>query len=150
MQRMIGVAGYFLLFAYFSDSKSLKLLKRIGEITVGVSLLMSTYTVLQSPEDKEAFLKFVPGLHGSLFIYATLLAAIAFCFIPGQYVYDLTIVLLIILISSTCLIDTRLNYWTKSRGLHYWNQIRLLTDNCTLIIGAVLYLSNSKIINKNE
>lgn len=147
---MIGVAGFFLLFAYFSDSKSLKLLKRIGEITVGVSLLMSTYTVLQSPEDKEAFLKFVPGLHGTLFIYATLLAAIALCFIPGQYVYDLTVVLLIILSFSTCLIDTRLNYWTKSRGLHYWNQIRLLTDNCTLIIGSVLYLSYSKISDKNE
>src|SRR6218665_601717 len=143
--RMIGVAGFFYIYAYFCDSRPRhKLLKRIGEMTVGVYTLMATYMVLQSPEDKEAFLRFVPGLHNALFVYATLLAAVGLCYLPGRFVYDLTVILLLILTISTCLIDTKLDYWTTKRGLDYWNQIRLLSDNFTLIAGTILYLSCSK------
>lgn len=143
--RIVGIAGYFILYAYFSGPKPRsKSLKRIGEITVGIYVSIATYVVLQSPEDKEAFLRFVPGAQSSLFIYATFLAAVGLCYIPGQFVYDVTVLLILLLTISTCLIDSQLSYWTDRRGLDYWVQVRLLADNMTILSGAILYLSCSK------
>ena len=97
-----------------------------------------------SAEDKEAFLRFIPGSRPVLFLYATLLATVGVCYLPGQFVYDLSHALVLLLTISTLAVDMRFNYWTKQRGLDYWNQVRLVGDNATVITGTILLLSSSK------
>jgi len=140
--RLLGVAGSFLLYAYFVSRKSQsRLLRRSGECLVGLSVMLSTYSCLLVAEDREAFLKLVPFGHVMLFVYGTLLGTIGLCYVPGLFVYDVTIGLVILLFASTAGIDMRMWYWTQRRGLHYWNQMRLIIDNVTIIIGALLYLT---------
>lgn len=142
---MIGVAGYFLLYAFFTASKPRpRWLKRTGELLIGIYALAATYTVLQSAEDKEAFLKLVPGSQPMLFVYTTLLAAIGLCCLPGQFVYDVMQALFVILLFSTLLVDARISYWVQRRGIDYWNQLRMLSDNFAIIAGATMYLACSK------
>jgi len=140
--RLLGVAGSFLLYTYFESRQTQpRLLRRVGECLVGLSVMFITYSVLQIPEDREAFLKLVPFGYVMLFVYGTILGTVGLCYIPGLFVYDVTIGLAILLSASTIGIDMRMWYWTQRRGLHYWNQIRLIIDNLTIIIGALMYLA---------
>jgi len=139
--RLLGVAGNFLLFAYFvSRSHESRWLQRAGECLVGLSVLLSTYSILLVAEDREAFLKLIPFSRVVLFIYGILLGTVGFCYVPGLFVYDVTFGLVALLSMSTVGVDMRMWYWTQRRGLHYWNQMRLVIDNMTIIVGAVLYL----------
>jgi len=139
--RLLGVAGNFLLYSYFvSQAPRSRSLRRSGECLVGFSVVFSVYAFLAVAEDREAFLKLVPFGHIMLFVYGTLLGTIGLCYIPGLFVYDVTIGLVVLLFASTVGVDMRMWYWTQRRGLHFWNQIRLIIDNLTIIIGALLYL----------
>ena len=143
--RMIGVAGFYLLFAFFQSSKPRhKPLRFIGHIVVGIYILAAAYIVLQSPEDKESFLRFVPGSRPVLFVYGTLLATVGLCYLPGQFVYDVTLALIVLVTASTAFVDTRFSYWTTRRGIDYWNQMRLVTDNIMIVVGAVMYVLEHK------
>ena len=140
--RLLGVAGNFLLYTYFISRKPQPhLLRRIGECAVGISVMLSTYSVLIVAEDREAFLKLIPFGHVMLFVYGTLLGTVGLCYIPGLFVYDLTIALVVLLSASTVGVDMRMWYWTQRRGLHYWNQMRLIIDNLAIVAGALLYLT---------
>jgi len=140
--RLIGVAGNFLLYTYFISQKPQShLLRRSGECLVGLSVMLSTYSFLVVAEDREAFLKLIPLGYVMLFVYGTVLGTIGLCYIPGLFVYDVTIGLAVLLSASTVGVDMRVWYWTQRRGLHYWNQMRLIIDNLTIIIGALLYLT---------
>jgi len=140
--RLLGVAGNFLLYTYFvSRNPRPHSLRRIGECLVGISVMLSTYSVLVVLEDREAFLKLIPFGHVMLFVYGTIFGTVGLCYIPGLFVYDVTIGLVILLSASTIGVDMRMWYWTQRRGLHYWNQIRLIIDNLTIIAGALMYLT---------
>jgi len=140
--RLLGVAGTFLLYKYFMSPKTQpRSLRRLGEFVVGVSIMLSTYAVLMIPEDREAFLKLIPFGHVVLFVYGTLLGTVGLCYIPGLFVYDVSVALLILLTATTVGMDMRISYWTQRRGLHYWNQMRLIIDNVTIIAGALMYLN---------
>jgi len=117
------------------------MLRRVGEFLVGCSVMFGTYSILQVAEDREAFLKLVPFGHVMLFIYGTALGTVGLCYIPGLFVYDLTFGLAVLLSTSTLGVDMRMWYWTGRRGLHYWNQVRLIVDNLAMIAGALLYLT---------
>jgi len=143
--RLIGVAGNFLLYTYFVSRKpQSRLLRRSGECLIGLSVVLSTYSFLAVAEDREAFLKLVPLGYVMLFVYGTLLGTIGLCYIPGLFVYDVTIGLAVLLSASTVGVDMRVWYWTQRRGIHYWNQMRLIIDNLTIIVGALLYLTCAK------
>jgi len=143
--RLLGVAGNFLLYAYFTSPKPQpRLLRRIGECLVGFSVMFSTYSVLTIAEDREAFLKLIPFSHVMLFVYGTILGTVGLCYIPGLFVYDVTIGLVLLLLASTVGVDMRMWYWTQRRGIHYWNQIRLIIDSLAMIAGALLYLTCAK------
>lgn len=143
--RLLGVAGNFLLYTYFISRKPQRqLLRRIGEFLVGFSVIFSTYSVLTIAEDRDAFLKLIPFSHVMLFVYGTILGTVGLCYIPGLFVYDVTIGLAVLLMASTVGIDMRIWYWTQYRGIHYWNQMRLIIDNLTIIAGALLYLTCAK------
>jgi len=141
--RLLGVAGNFLLCAYFTSPRPPRpgWLRRVGECLVGCSVLFSTYSVLAVAEDRDAFLKLVPCGHVMLFVYGTMLGTVGLCYIPGLFVYDVTIGLVMLLLASTVGVDVRMWYWTQRRGVHYWNQVRLIIDNLAIIAGALLYLT---------
>jgi hypothetical protein len=139
--RMVGVSGFFFTYGYFTSSKPRpKMLRRFGEILIGLYALATTYCVLQIAEDREAFLKMFPFSQPLLFVYATLLGGVGLCFLPGLFIYDTTILLTILLVLSTAFVDCRMHYWTKRRGLDYWNQFRLAADSFSLVCGCLLYL----------
>jgi FtsH-binding integral membrane protein len=140
--RMIGVAGYFFFYAFFSSRKPRPYwLRRTAEILLAIYACMTTYAVLQVSEDREGFLKLVPGSQTVLFLYATLLGCVGLCLLPGLFTYDITVMLTVLLTLSTILVDCQISYWTKRRGLHYWNQIRLLADNIAILMGCIMYLT---------
>ena len=143
--RLLGVAGYFLLYAGFeSRQRAPRSVRRLGECLVGVSVMMSTYAVLVVPEDREAFLKLVPLSYVMLFVYGTILGTVGLCYVPGLFVYDVTVGLALLLTASTVAVDMRVWYWTQRRGIHYWNQMRMIIDNVTIITGALLYLLSAE------
>ena len=144
--RMLGVAGFYVLYAYFQSAKPRrsKLPRMLGHALVGAYILISAYALLQSPEDKDTFLLFVPGGRPALFVYATLLATVGVCFVPGQFVYDVTHALVLLVVASTVLVDARMEYWTRRRGVDYWNQARMVADNVAIVVGALMYLTSTK------
>jgi len=140
--RLLGVAGNFLLYTYFVSQKPRpSLLRRVGECLVGLSVLSATYSVLVVAEDRDAFLALIPFSRVMLFVYGSILGTVALCYIPGLFVYDVTFVLAALLSSSTIGVDLRMWYWTERRGIHYWNQVRLVVDNLVLVAGALMYLT---------
>jgi len=143
--RMVGVAGFFLIYAHFMSPKPRsKMLRRIGEILVGIYALIAMYSVLQISEDREGFFKMIPFPQTTLFVYATLLGGVGLCYLPGLFVYDVTVLLVILVTLITAAVDCQMSYWTKRRGMDYWNQVRLVTDNVSIACGCLLYLSCSR------
>lgn len=143
VHRMIGIAGFILFYAYFNmraREKNPQLL-RVGQILVGIYLVCAMYISVESPEDKESFVKLVPGGLYALYVYALIVGVSALCYLPGLYVHDVSQGLIIVLSLTTIFIDSDLNYWTKKRGLDFWNQIRILGDNITVIVGLIMYLT---------
>ena len=142
---MIGVAGCYLLYSSLTSyNASSKKIRRLGEILIGFYALASCYAVLQITEDREAFMKMIPFPKPVLFLYATLLGSVGLCYLPSLFIYDITVLLVVLVTFSTAVIDCRMTYWTKRRGLDYWNQFRLAADNLSIICGALLYLSSTR------
>ena len=143
--RLIGVAGYMLLYAFFASPKPRQpSVRKIGEILVGIYLVAAAYIAVESPEDKTAFLKLVPGAEVSLYIYVMIICACALCYLPGNFVHDVSFALIIAVSMHTAFVDLSLQYWTRKRGMEFWAQTRLIADNCFIILGAMMYMSCTK------
>ena len=143
--RLLGVAGSFLMYACFtSQNPQPRSLRRLAECLVGFSVMFSSYSVLVVAEDRQAFLHLIPFSYVLPFVYGTALGAIGLCYISGLFVYDVTIGLVFLLLASTAGVDVRMWYWTQRRGIHYWNQMRMIIDNLAIVAGALLYLTCAK------
>ena len=145
VHRHIGAAAIFLLYAFFNAPKPRnQQLRRMAEILLGIYTVCAVYTLVESPEDKDAFLKLVPGGMVVFYVYALLFCVAALCYLPGYFVYDAMQVFVILLTLSTVFVDCNFQYWTRKRGMDYWNQIRLVSDNCCIVFGLLMYLSCTK------
>ena len=134
-----------LMYAFYTEPKPRSQpLRRMAETIIGIYLGATVYSVLESPEDKEAFLKLVPGSSITLYIYALFVGAACLCYIPGLFVYDVTQALFVVLLINTVFVDANVHYWTHKRGLDFWNQIRILSDGVTVLMGVGMVLSCSK------
>ena len=143
--RLVGVAGMIMLYAFFTMPKPRSAqLRRIGETLVGLWLVCATYMLVQSPEDRSAFTSHLPGGTPMVYIWAVMLGTCALCYLPGMFVHDVSQVLIVFLSISTILVDCDINYWTKRRGLDFWNQIRLAADLITIILGLCMYVTCTK------
>ncbi len=143
--RLLGVAGMIMLYAFFTMPKPRSpQIRRIGETLVGLYLMCLTYTLVESPEDRKAFMDVVPGGESSLYVMATLLACCALCYLPGLFVHDVSQALILLLPLYTLFIDCNFHYWTKRRGMDYWNQVRLVADNMCVALGTIMYVSCTK------
>ena len=142
---MLGTAGFFLLYAFFTSQKPrIQYLRRIGETFVGIYVACFLYQLLTEPTEKEAFLKHALGGTISLYMFAILLAVCTLCYIPGFFVIDITQALLLALWFFTVTVDSRMHYWTKRIGVDYWIQIRLIADHFAMMLGCLMYVTCSK------
>ena len=144
-QRSVGVAGFVLLYAYFTMPRpKSQQLKRLGETLVGLYIFCAMYTLVECPEDREAFMEFVPGGNAMLYIFVMLYGCCTLCYLPGYFVHDVTQGLIIVVMLKTLLVDTRLSYWHNKQRMDYWAQVRLLSDNLAIITGLSMYLTCTK------
>ena len=145
VHRMVGVAGFFLFYAYFSSSKPRSpQLRRMAEIIVAIYLMCAMYMSIESPDDRMAFSKLVPGGSYALYIYALMMGVCMLCYLPGMYVHDVTQALVIVVALSTIFVDSNIKFWTRKKGMDFWNQIRLISDNLAIITGLLIYLTCTK------
>ena len=144
--RTIGVASVFLLYGHFTDKKVTEndQIRRLGETFLGIVMIAQVYGLIESPEDKNAFLSHIPCSVVALYIYAIILGAAGLCYLPGIFVHDVTQVLVFLYTLVTLLIDTDFNYWSKKRGLDFWNQFRLLSDSLLIVLGFIMLLSHTR------
>ena len=143
--RLLGVSSiYFMFAAKVSKESSSSQFSKFGQTVLGAYLLLSTYLLVNSSEDKTAFIKHVPGGEVALYVYILLLASSAISFFGGMFVYDMIQPVIVMLIISTSFIDSDINYWNRKRGVDFWIQIRLIMDNVSIILGLLFYLLTQK------
>ncbi|XP_060083499.1 transmembrane protein 101-like [Ylistrum balloti] len=148
--RHIGCAGMFILYSHLQDRKWTTHLRRIGEITVGLYLLGITYVLNNSAEDKRAFLSHVVGGDWSRYFYTLIIACAALSFFSGYFLRDMSISVIILLTLATVFVDCDLTFWVDRRGMHYWNQIRIVLDDICLILGfSMLTVRFDNIVKTN-
>ena len=133
--RQVGCAAMFLLFSSVHDPLQSKHLRKIAETLTGFFLLGYTYILNNSPEDKRAFLLHVPGGDWARYVFTLVLAAGAISFFSGHFLHDISIALIVMFAMLTLLIDCDTGYWVENKGMHLWNQLRLICDNFNIIIG---------------
>ncbi|KAL3842240.1 hypothetical protein ACJMK2_020276 [Sinanodonta woodiana] len=142
--RCFGCMGIFILYAYLQNikngtSKKNTILRRIGELVIGFYLVLSAYYINESSEDKRAIQYLFVGHDWTRYFLTLIYATSGICFLSGYFLKDISISLIFLLLLYTGFVDLRIDYW-KSRGILFWDQIRLIADHVTLIIGF-LYLS---------
>ena len=49
----------------------------------------------------------------------------------------------------TCVVDMRFWFWSY-RGMSYWNQFRLVSDNVTLIFGFFMFMKHYENLSEEE
>ena len=116
--RIVGVAGIVLLYSYFTSERPRNpQLKRFGETIFGIYVMGFTYGLVESPEDRNAFMAHIPGGEYSLYVFAVLLATAALCLLPGLFVHDAAQILLLLLTVYTAVIDCDLRYCVRQVSL---------------------------------
>lgn len=96
---------------------------------------------MESPEDRAAFKVHFVGGDYSLYVFAILFATVALCLLPGLFVHDAAQLLLLILVVYTAVVDCDMSYWTRKRGMDFWNQVRLIADHCCIVLGAIMIIT---------
>ncbi|KAK3605528.1 hypothetical protein CHS0354_013151 [Potamilus streckersoni] len=150
--RCLGCMGIFILYVHLQNSKNSSskknaILRRIGELVIGFYLVLSAYYINDSYEDKRAIQYLFVGHDWSRYFITLIYAASGVCFLSGYFLKDISLSLVFLLLLYTGFVDLRIDYW-QSRGILFWDQIRLIVDHVTLIIGFI-YLS-SKYDNEIE
>ncbi|XP_074660528.1 transmembrane protein 101-like [Tubulanus polymorphus] len=143
--RIIGTVGVYTLLAFISSARnSSNELRRLGETVTGVYLLCYAYSIMNIPEETEAFKDHV--LYGDLMIYVVVgaLAIGALTCLSGRYIVDVCYLIVLVLLFLTLSIETDTRYWRR-RGLDFWNQIRMIFDNVTVIVGFLFIGLSGKV-----
>lgn len=136
--RHFGCAGMFLIYSYIYDVQRLKQLRKIGETVVGIFLVAYVYALNNSPEDRKGFLSHIPGGDWSRFFFTLILACGAMCFFSGYFLRDISLSCMVVLAILTVFIDCDIRYWVNVKHMHYWNQVRLISDDLCLILGFAM------------
>lgn len=130
----------FLFFAFFSFKKPRpQLLRRMAELSVSAHAALLCYILIKSNEDKASFLHLVPLGQTALFIFVLLMGAVSFCYLLSIHVFDFNLILCALCLFKLILMDIHIGYWHKRRGIDYWSQVRMITDNAAFIVGCVFY-----------
>lgn len=91
----------------------------------------------------QALLLHLPGGEAVQYLCVTIAALGSLAYITSYFTIDMSYTLVIFVTILTLVIDCDIFYWTHKRGMDFWNQFRLLTDNLYIVFGMVMYLSCS-------
>jgi hypothetical protein len=139
--RHVGCAGIFVLFSYFCEEIKSKQLRKTGETVVGIFLMAYLYIINNSYEDKQTFLMHIPGGDWSRYFITLVLACGAISFFSGYFLRDVSMSLAIVMAILTIVIDCDIRHWVDKRGMLYWNQVRVITDDLCIILGFCLFIT---------
>lgn len=137
--RMIASGGVYLFYADLVSRSPSRQLRKLSETLIGIYLVCFAYALLNSKEDKAAFIRIVPMGEALLYILTAIIGFCCICFLSGKYIKDGALALAIVATLYTAVIDGNLPYWTKRKNLDYWVQIRLIQEHVCLVLGCVLY-----------
>ena len=132
--------GVYLIFAFIKSGKKFKLTQRVAELCLAVYLLTSAYLFNESYEDRRGILENLPGGNYMRYFITIVYACSGLCFLSGYFLKDISMSMAFCLTFMTFLVDMKFTYWT-TRGLNYWNQVRLAADNFNLLIGFFMFLN---------
>lgn len=139
--RQVGCAGVFVLFSYFNDNAKSKQLRKIGETIIGIFLMAYVYMINTTYEDEQAFLTHLPGDDWSRYFITLILACGSISFFSGYFLRDVSASLAVVMAILTIVIDCDIRYWVDKRGMYYWNQVRVVTDDLCIILGLCLFVT---------
>ena len=139
---LVGVAACYVIYSFFASAKPRnQQMRRIAELLFVIYVVIAVWSLAESPTDKEAFLKLVPGGMPVYYTYVLLYCVTAMCYLPGYFFYDVTQVFVVLLLLKVGFVDCNVNYWTKKRGMDFWNQIRIILDGVCIILGLLMYMT---------
>ena len=142
---LIGVAGCFIFYYFFNSPKPRnQQMRRMAELLLGIYTVVAVWSLAESPADKEAFLALFPGGMPVYYTYVLLYCVIAMCYLPGYFFYDVSQVFVVLLILKLTFVDCNIRYWTKRKGMDFWNQIRMISDTVCIILGLLMYMTCTK------
>ena len=133
--RHVGCVGIFLLFSSVFENLPSKQLQKLGETVVGVFLMAFVYILNNIPEDRQAFLSHVPGGDWSRYFFTLVLTAGAISFFSGHFLRDMSISVIITFGILTILVDCDIHFWVETKGMLFWNQVRLIIDDLCILLG---------------
>ncbi|XP_005108336.2 transmembrane protein 101 [Aplysia californica] len=142
--RQVGCIGVYLLFAHIIDHKKSNLLRRLGEILLGIFMFAYVYLLNDSREIRRAFLSHMVGDDWARYVVAMVIAACALCFLSGYFVRDMALCAAVTIATLTLVIDCDFTYWSL-KGVQFWNQGRMVADNlciCTGLLYAFFHVDN--------
>ena len=142
--RLLALSGIVLLFSFFHEKKPRPQHYRwIGERLMAMYFFCVFYSTIYSKEDSQALLLHYPGGETTQYLCATLAALGAIAYFTGYFILDISYTLVVFILINTLAIDCDIYYWTHRRGLDFWNQFRLLSDNLYIVLGIIMILSCS-------
>jgi hypothetical protein len=144
--RIGGTAGMYLIFGYLTDlqTKSTQL-RRAGETIIGIYLICLNYMLINFEEDYDAFVYHVIGGEVILYIVAAVLIGCGIAFLMGKYIRDVSAICAITLIFLTLFTDVDTRYW-QIKGVDFWNQLRMITDDLCIICGLGIIATSRRTI----
>ncbi|XP_062592482.1 transmembrane protein 101-like [Saccostrea cucullata] len=136
--RHIGCVGIFLLFSSLFENLPSKQLQKLGETVVGIFLMAYVYILNNSAEDRRAFLSHIPGGDWTRYFFTLVLAAGAISFFSGHFLRDMSITVIGVFGILTIFVDCDINFWVETKGMLFWNQVRLIIDDLCILLGFAM------------
>lgn len=138
--RQGGCVGVYVLMAFIHTKKENRSeqLRRVGEIIMGIYLFAYAYILNSSSEYKRGFLHHFLDSDWLRYFITLAIVACALCFLSSYFVRDMSVCAALMLITVTIVMDLDFDYWTR-RGVHFWNQARMLLDSLTAVTGFALF-----------
>ena len=147
--RHLGCLGVYLIYAFIKSKRTSKLLPRLGELCIAVYLIAQAYLMNESYEDKKAIMDLVPGGNYARYFFTLMYGSAGICFLSGYFLKDISMSMAFTLSFLTCVVDMRFWFWSY-RGMSYWNQFRLVSDNVTLIFGFFMFMKHYENLSEEE
>lgn len=129
----------YVIFAFLTSMPKSKGLQKIGEGLLAVYTITSTFMLVNSPEDREIFTDRIPLGNGSLFFLVTVMGACAMIYINGGlFVTDASQAMMCITLSLLLVIYIDFHFWVSKKGVPFWVQVKLISDDLVICIGLFL------------
>ena len=124
------------IYAFLTSREKNRTVQKIGEGLLAVYTMTYMYILVNSPEDRGLFVDRIVFKEYSLFFLVTVMGACAMIYVQGGlFVTDASQAIMCINLALFVCIDVDLEFWTRKRGVPYWVQIKILSDDLNISVG---------------